>query len=252
MSTLEFVSTSAGGIAESDAPLFCAPALVAALGTQPALTVPLVSGREPGAGLIWARLDETARFFGIDIPPATALRDTVAGFLDEATARHGPVTLAARVMVAEIDGQSRFVVSASVIDPVRNEPVLLSVTSRREDGPLPHWRQMAGRTGSQAEADLAERELRAAGYADEVFADGELVHPPRLGALVFDTAGGAVGTGADRLELLRAAGLLDGVRYSDAPVAVSGAARAHWVSPRFETHPVSAIGARRFEVAPNE
>ncbi len=251
MSTLEFVSTSAGGIAESDAPLVCAPALVAALGTQPALTVPLVSGREPGTGLIWARLDETARFFGVDIPPVTALHDTVTGFLQEATARHGQVTLAARVMVVEVGGQSRFVVSASVIDPFRSEPVVLGVTpSHREAGPLPHWRQMAARTGSQAEADLAERELRAAGYVDEVVTDGELVHRPRLGALVFDTAGGAVGTGADRLELLRAAGLHDGVRYSDAPVAVSGAARAHWVSPRFETHPVSAVGARRFEVAP--
>lgn len=250
MSTLEFVSTSAGGIAESDAPLVCAPALVAALGTHPTLTVPLVSGRTPDTGLIWARLDEAARFFGHDIPPITALRDTVQDFLREATARHGQVTLAARVMVVELDGQARFVVSASVIDPVRSEPVVLSITSSPETGPVPHWRRMAARTSSRAESDLAERELRAGGYADEVFVDGELVHPPRLGALIFGTPAGAVGSGADRLDLLAAAGLLESVRYSDEPVPVSGATHAWWVSPRFESHPVSAIGARRFEVAP--
>ena len=250
MSTLEFVSTSAGGIAESDAPLVSAPALVAALGTHPALTVPLVSGRTPDSDLIWARLDEAARFFGHDIPPATALRDTMAGFLDEATVRHGQVTLAARVMVVDLDGQARFVVSASLIDPVRSAPVALTVTSNREAGPVPHWRRMAARTASRAESDLAERELAAGGYADEVGTDGELVHRPRLGALILGTAERAVGIGADRLDLLRAAGLLDGVRYSDEPVPMSGTTHAWWVSPRFETHPVSAIGARRLEVAP--
>lgn len=250
MSTLEFVSTSAGGIADSDAPLVTAPALVAALGTHPALTVPLVSGRAPAADLIWARLDEAAAFFGIDIPPVTALHDTVAGFLDEAAVRHGRVALAARVMVVELDRQTRFVVSASVIDPVRSEPVVLTVTSDPDAGAVPHWRRMAARTSSRAEADLAERDLRAGGHVDEVFTDGPLVHRPRLGALIIDNPGGAVGLGADRLELLHAAGLLDIARYSDEPVPISGATHAWWVSPRFETHPVSAIGARRFEVAP--
>jgi hypothetical protein len=250
MSTLEFVSTSAGGIAESDAPLVSAPALVAALGTHPALTVPLVSGRTPDTGLIWARLDEVARFFGHDIPPVSALHETVAGFLDEATLRYGQVALVARVVVVDLDGRPRFVVSASVIDPVRSESVALTVTSNPDAGPVPHWRQMAARTTSLAESDLAERELAAGGYADEVVTDGELVHRPRLGALILGTAESAVGIGADRLDVLRAAGLLDGVRYSDEAVPMSGITHAWWVSPRFETHPVSAIGARRFEVAP--
>ena len=250
MSTLEFVSTSAGGIADGDAPLVTAPALVAALGTLPALTVPLIGGREPDTALIWARLDQTARFFGHDIPPVTALRDTLRRFLDEAVVRHGQVSLAARVVVTEIDGRARFVVSASVINATRDDPVVLAITSDTDLGPLPHWRQMAARTAGQAESELAERALRAGGYADEVCTDGGLVHRPRLGALIFDTAGGAVGTGADRLDLLRAAGLLDGVRYSDQPVPMAGITHAWWVSPRFETHPVSAIGARRFEVAP--
>jgi hypothetical protein len=251
MSTLEFVSTSAGGIADSDAALVTAPALVAALGTHPTLTVPMVSGRTPDTELIWAHLDETARFFGVDIPPVTALRDTVADFLDEATVRHGRVTLAARVMVADIDGRARFVVSASVINAVRGEPVVLTVTTASDPGPVPHWRRMAARTTSQAESDVIERALRTAGCVDEVIFDGGLVHRPRLGALIFGTAAGAVGTGADRLDLLRSAGLLDGVRYSDEPVPVTGTTHAWWVSPRFETHPVCAIGARHFEVAPS-
>lgn len=246
MSTLEFVSTSAGGIADGDAPLVTAPALVAALGTHPALTAPLAGDRTPEAGLIWRRLAETAHFFGTELPPVTALHDTLQSFRDEVTARHGQVDLVARIMVVEVDGRARFVVSGAVIDPARPEPVVLSVTATPAAGPAPHWREMAARTSSHAEADLAERRLRAGGYADEVYTDGELVHRPRLGALIIDT----VGIGADRLDLLRAAGLLDGVRYSDEPVPISGAARAWWVSPRFETHPVSAIGARRFEVAP--
>lgn len=248
MSTLEFVSTSAGGIADGDAPLVTAPALVAALGTHPALTVPLVGGRAPATGLIWRRLDETARFFGIDIPPVTALHDTLAGFLDEAAARHGPVTLAARVMVIELEDGPGFVVSAGVIDPVRAEPVALAVTSDPEPA-LPHWRRMAARTSSQADNARAARDLAAAGYADELHVEGRCAHPPQLGALIVDTADGALGIGAERLDLAQAAGLLPTLSYSDEPVSLAGARRAWWVSPHFQTHPVSAIGARRFEVA---
>lgn len=249
MSTLEFVSTSAGDIVESDAPLVTAPALVAALGTHPTLTVPLVSGREPDSGLIWHRLAETADFFGTSIPPWDALRDALGGFLDEAARRHGPVTLAARVMVVDVDGQARFLVSASVIEPVRPEPVVLTVISDPGTGAVPHWRRMAARTSSEAGTDRVARDLDADGYADAVHTDGELVHRPRLGALIVGTDGGAVGVGADTLDLLRAAGLRDIARYSDEPLSISGTTHAWWVSPRFETHPVAAIGTRRFEVA---
>lgn len=250
MSTLEFVSTSAGGITEGDAPLVTAPALVAALGTHPTLTAPLVSGRAIGAGLIWRRLEEAARFFGVDIPPVTVLQETLQNLVTEARRRHGPITLAARISVVELDGRSEFLVSASVIDPVRPEPVALTVTPDPPTGPVPHWRRMAARTSSHAESDLTERELRAGGHADEVRVDGELVYPPRLGALLVDSADGVLGAGADHLELAREAGLLPAVTYSDAPVAISVATRAWWVSPRFETHPVNAIGDRRFEVVP--
>lgn len=250
MSTLEFVSTSAGGVSESAAPLVTAPALISGLGTHPALTLPLVCGREPDTELIWHRLDETARFYGLAIPPAVALSDTLHGFLDEATVRHGRVALVVRVLVAEVAGLPQFVVSASVIDPVRPEPVVLAGTSGPVGAVAPHWRRMAARTASHADDDLIERELRAAGYADVVTVDGDLIGSPRLGALIFETADGAIGTGSAHLALMRAAGLTATVTDSDGSVAVSVVTRARWVSPRFETHPVTAIGAHHFEVTP--
>jgi hypothetical protein len=247
MSTLEFVSTSAGGVSASGAPLVTAPTLISGLGTHPALTLPLVCGREPDIEPIWRRLDETGRFYGIAIPPAAALRDTLRDFLDETVARHGHVTLAARVMVVEVADRPQFVVSASVIDPIRPEPVVLAVTSGPDVDTVPHWRQMAARTASHADDDLTERELHAGGYADVVTLDGDLIGCPRLGALILDTADGAIGTGSEHLSLLCAAGLLDGVSCTQGSVAISVATRARWVSPRFETHPVLAIGAHRFQ-----
>lgn len=248
MSTLEFVSASADGIAESAAPLVTAPVLVAGLGTHPALTVPLVCGREADADHIWRLLDETARFYGVDIPPVGALGVTLQSFLAETAARHGIVALAARVLVVEVHGRMQFVVSGSVIEPNRPDPVALAGTPERDPGPLPYWRRMAARTTSAADTDLTERDLRAAGYADEVSVAGGVVGQPRLGALIVETAEGTVGVGEERLTLLRSAGLADVPSVSDRPVAISGATRAWWVSPRFETHPVSAVGATRFEV----
>lgn len=249
MSTLEFVSTSAAGISESAAPLVTGPTLVAGLGTHPALSLPLVSGRAPDTALIWRRLDETARFYGTTIPTLAALADTLGNFLDEAAARHGAVALAARVLVVEIDGHMQFVVSGAVIEPVRSAPVVLDVTSVRDDSTVPHWRQMAARTTSHADNDLAERDLNDRGFADVLTVDGDLVGRPRLGTVIFDTADGAVGVdpdGSDRLVLLRAAGLLGAVTHSRRPVALSATTGARWVSPRFETHTVGAIGAHRY------
>lgn len=250
MSTLEFVSTSAGGIADGDAPLVTAPALVAALGTHPAITVPLVIGRAPATGLIWRLLEETAHFFDTDLPPAAALADALQNLLAEAQRRHGPVTLAAHVMVVELEARAEFVVSAQVIDPVRVEPVALAVAPGPPPAAPPQWRRMAARTSSHAAGDRAARDLAAAGYVDEVYVEDGRVHPPRLGALIVETAEGAVGTGAERLELARAAGLLAALQYSDEPVSISAGARAWWLSPRFETHPIGAIGARRVRVEP--
>jgi hypothetical protein len=247
MGTLEFVSTSAGGVVDSSAALVTAPTLISGLGSHPTLTLPLVCGREPDIELSWHRLDETGRFYGIAIPRADALRDTLHGFLEEAAARHGQVTLAARVLVVEVAGRLQFVVSASVIDPVRPEPVTLAVRSGPDGAVGPQWRQMAARTSSHADDDLTERELRAGGHADVVPVDGDRVGCPRLGALIIETPHGTIGTGSARLALLHAAGLLDEVTCGETSVAMSGATWARWVSPRFETHPVTAIGAHRFQ-----
>lgn len=248
MSTLEFVSASADGIVANAAPLVTAPALVAGLGAHPALTVPLVCGRPTGTAEIWRRLDEAARFFGAEIPPVSALHDALHGFLAEAAARHGQVTVAAQIQLIEVDGQNEFVVAGTVIDATRPEPVALAA----QRGPLqdrtPHWRRMAARTSSRAEARLVEQDLNARGYADVVTVDGALIGNPRLGALIVETADGKTGLGADVLTLLQAAGLLDAaVPCTDLPLALSGAKRVWWVSPRFETHPVRVIGTHHFE-----
>ncbi|MGK2870359.1 MAG: hypothetical protein ACSLFA_27690 [Mycobacterium sp.] len=249
MSTLEFVSTSAVGISESAAPLVTGPTVVAGLGALPSLSLPLVCGREPDSPFIWRRLEETARFYGTPIPALAALADTLGGFLDEAAARHGAVALAVRVLVVGIDGHPQFVVSGAVIDPVSSTPVVLDVTSGPDHGPVPHWRQMAARTTSQADTDLAEHDLNARGFADVLTVDGDLAGRPRLGAVVFDSADGAVGVdpdGSDRLALLQDAGLLGAVTHSRRPVTLSATTGARWVSPRFETHTVSAVGAHRY------
>jgi hypothetical protein len=245
MSTLEFVSASADGLSDGGAPLVTAPTLVTGLGTHPAITVPLVCGREPDTGSIWRRLAEPAEFYGTEIPDEGALQRALDGYLDAAEARHGPLTLAADVMVVQVRGRTQFVVSATPIQPVRPDPVLLT-TRPCVPGPVPYWRQMAARTSSRAEADLLQRELNTAGFADVAGVDGNRIGVAALGALVFDTADGPVGTGVERLALLQEAGLLDAVAGSDDPVDVSGVTRVRWVSPRFETHPVSAIGPHRF------
>ncbi len=252
MSTLEFVSASADGIVANTAPLVTAPALVAGLGAHPALTVPLVGGRPTGTAEIWRRLDEAARFFGAEMPPVSALHDALHGFLAAAAAaaaaRRGQVMVAAQIQLIEVDGRNEFVVAGTVIEATRPEPVALAA----QRGPLqdrtPHWRRMAARTSSRAEAQLVEQNLNARGYADVVAVDGALIGNPRLGALIVETADGKTGLGTDMLTLLQAAGLLDAaVPCTDLPLALSGAKRVWWVSPRFETHPVRVIGTHHFE-----
>ncbi|WP_395306762.1 hypothetical protein V4U86_14915 [Mycobacterium sp. AMU20-3851] len=248
MSTLEFVSASADGIVATAAPLVTAPALVSGLGAHPAITVPLVFGRPADTAHIWRRLDETARWFGLAIAPEGALRDALHGFRTEAAARYGQATVAAQIQLVEIDGRNQFVVSGTVIDPARPEPVALATQPGPVEDRTPHWRRMADRTSSHAEARLVERELLSRGCADVVAVDGALIGCPRLGALIVETADGTTGLGADRLTLLQTAGLLDpAMPCSDGPLVLSDAKRAWWVSPRFETHPVRAIGTRRFE-----
>ncbi len=242
MSTLDFVSASADGIADAGMPLVTAPTLISALGSHPALTAPLVAGRPPATAFIWRRLAAVADFYGTEIPAIDALSDALDGLLERADP--GAV-VAADVLVVPIDGRTQFLVSGAMIEPHRGEPVALAV---RPYLPMPRWRRMAVDTTSRAADDLAGRDLAAAGYVDVADADGDRIGRPQRGALFFDTHRGRIGTGADALELLIAAGMIDDLPRSDEPTEVGNAAAAWFVSPRFEIHPVTAIGARRFEV----
>ncbi|MGU3651335.1 hypothetical protein [Mycolicibacterium sp. A43C] len=242
MSTLDFVSASADGIADAGVPLVTAPTLTAGLGSHPALTAPLIVGRPPATPLIWRRLAAVADFYGTDIPAEDVLADTLDDLLRRADA--GAV-IAAEVLVVPIHGRTQFLVSGATITPHRDEPVALDMRPYR---PVPQWRRIAVDTTSRAADDLASRELAAAGYVDVADAEGDRIGRPQCGALIFDTERGRVGAGIDVLDLLIAAGLADELPRTDEPVGIGNAVAAWYVSPRFEIHPVTAIGDRRFEV----
>lgn len=245
MTTLEFVSTSADGIAPAGVPLVTAPALTAGLGSHPTLTIPLLRGRPPALGPAWQALAETADFFGTDIPDVEALHTAVTGFADRAFGATAAGMLAADITVLPVGGRTEFVVSGRAVEPTRAEAVRLA--TEPPSAPLPRWRELAGRTTSRAAEDLTRRDLRAAGYADVVAADGDGVGRARFGTLIFALPAGRIGTGTERLARLQAAGLHADVRGSDATVDATAATAAWWVSPDFETHPVRQIGARDFE-----
>ncbi|SDD84321.1 hypothetical protein SAMN04488581_2863 [Mycolicibacterium neoaurum] len=242
MSTLDFVSASADGIADAGVPLVTAPTLISGLGSHPALTAPLVVGRPPATALIWRRLAAVADFYGTDMPAEDALNDALDGLLDRVDA--GAV-IAAEVLVVPIHGRTQFLVSGATITPHRDDRVALDVRPHR---PVPQWRRIAVDTTSRAADDLAARELAATGYVDVADVVGDRIGRPQLGALIFDTERGRIGTGVDVLDLSIAAGLVADMPRTDEPIDVGNAVAAQFVSPRFEIHPVTAIGARRFEV----
>ncbi len=236
MTTLEFVSTSADGLSESATPLVSAAALIAGLGSHPTVTIPVVAGDEPDAEAVWRWLAEPAEFFGIAMPAAAQLRGALTDFTGELLRRHGRLTAAVTVLVAD----GRFIVSGTPITPVRPEPVHLAVCAAAPA--KAYWQQMAARTTSRAAELLIERDLAAAGHADAVPVDAAHFGVPVLGALVCDTPGGRVGLGAERLGWLAAAGLLAADTVTDGPLDLAAVLRAWWVSPIFETHPVATIG----------
>lgn len=243
MTTPAFVSTSADGLSGSDTPLVSATALIGGLGTQPTVTLPVVAGREPDHDAIWHWLAEPAEFFGVAMPAADGLRRAITDVTDELHRTHGTATAALTVLVADLAGAPHFVVTGTPIEPVRARAVGLA--TRPGAAPPPYWQRMAARTTSRADALLTERKLADAGHADAVPADGQRIGVPLLGALLCETGAGRIGLGTDRLRWLRAAGLLDTDTVSDDLVDLDTVRRAWWVSPAFETHPVSAIGDRR-------
>jgi hypothetical protein len=241
MTTPAFVSTSADGLSGSDTPLVSAAALIGGLGTQPAVTVAVVAGREPDYDAIWAWLAEPAEFFGVAMPGADLLRRALTDCAAEVQRGHDAA--AVTVLVVEVTGAPQFVVTATPIEPVRAQTV--SLATRAAGAPPPYWQQMAARTTSRAGALHTERELAAAGHADAVPFDGHRIGVPVLGALLCETSDARIGLGADRLRWPLAAALLDADTLTDDPIGLDTIRRAWWVSPVFETHPVTAIGGRR-------
>jgi hypothetical protein len=216
--------------------------VIAWLGANPTITIPMVAGTMPDVDAIWRYLEEPADFFDVPTPDRETLRAALTRF-------HGEIPddalVAATVTLLEIDGRPDFLVTGAVVDPVH--PTAVKIAGCEDGLPVPrgtdpHWLRMAARTTSRGAVDQIQRWLNHDGYADGV-PRSTPAGAPLLGALVFDTAGGLVGIDDPEptsvLDQLERCGLLRGIRRVDARPA--RADRAWWISPNFETHPVAGI-----------
>jgi hypothetical protein len=252
--TLALAPTSADRIHEIDTPLIPATQVIARLGTNPTITIPMVpgavvSGAEPDVDAIWRYLKEAADFFDLPVPDRDVLHAALSRFGDEA---RGRAVIAATVTLLDIDGRPDFVVTGTVVQPVRPNAVRIAGCGaglpvvRRGD---PHWLRMAARTTSRAALDQVQRWLNDGGFVDAVPANTR-AGAPLLGALVFELAGGPVGIDGGEptsiLDQLERCGVVSGVRRVDE--RPERADRAWWISPTFETHPVLSIDDVRFDV----
>ena len=248
--TLALAPSSAHRIHEIDTPLIPVTQVIARLGSQPSITVPMVAGAVPDVDGIWRYLNEPAEFFDVPMPDREALHAALSRFAS-ATAGRGSV-ISATVTLVEIDHRPDFVVTGTVVDPVGSSAVRIAGC---DPGPQvaqatdPLWLRMAARTTSRAAVDQIQRWLNDGGYADGVPA-GTLAGAPLLGALVFDTAAGPVGIDNPEptsiLDLLDRCGVTAGIRRVD--VRPASADRAWWISPSFQTHPVASIDDAVFGV----
>lgn len=253
VSPTDDVPTPTHGLQGIDTPLLPVTQVITRPGGNPTITLPIRTGVAPDVDGLWHYLAEPAEFFGIQMPDRSDVRDAVADFQGAMSAAAPHAVAAAAVTVLEIDDRTRVVVTGDVIRPVHPEAVRIAGT----DAPLPtarpgdpQWRRMAARTTSKGEADQVQRWLAGQGYADTVAIRTGCRGLPFLGALVFDTAGGL--RGADNpepvsiLDQMVACGLIDAVeRVDECP---ADAARAWWISPHFETHPVLCIDGTDYPV----
>jgi hypothetical protein len=249
--TLALAPTSAHRIHEIDTPLIAATQVIARLGSHPTITIPIIACVMPDVDGIWRYLKLPADFFDVPMPDREALHNALTRFAGAARGRD-PALIAATVTVLEVDGRPDFVVTGTVVDPVRSSVVHVAgcdaglQASRTTD---PVWLRMAARTTSRGAVDQIQRWLNDDGYADGV-PTGTLAGAPLLGALVFDTAAGVVGIDNPEptsiLDLLDRCGVTTGVRRVD--VRPAGADRAWWISPSFQTHPVASIDDTAFGV----
>lgn len=247
--TLALAATSAHRIHEIDTPLIPVTQVIARLGTNPTITVPMVAGRLPDVDGIWRYLQEPADFFDVPTPDRAALRTALTRFGGETTGR---TVIAVTVTSLEIDGRPDFLVTGTVVDAFL--PNAVRVAGCDPDLPVPRstdpqWLRMAARTASRGAIDQIQRWLNYGGYADGV-PRATPVGAPLLGALVFDTTGGLVGIDDPEptsvLDQLERCALVSGVRRVDEHP--THADRAWWISPNFATHPVSSIDGTHFGV----
>ena len=246
---LDVVFSSTHGIREISRPLLPATHLVAHPGTSPTVTVPVLSGGRPDVDALWSFLAETAHFFGIPMPGPDDLSAALGAFLERAAA---VPMVAVSVTVVELDGAAQFVVTGAEVRPIRSEPVRIDVCDvpfplTRSGDPL--WRRMAARTTSRGAEDQLRRWLDGRGYADGV-SGGSTLGVPFLGVLVFQRGDEVCGLDnaepTSILDQLQACGAVADVpRVERCP---DDAERAWWISPGFETHRVSAIGATPYAV----
>lgn len=203
----------------------------------------------PDVDGLWAHLAEPAEFFGVPIPPSAALADCLAAFA--AALRPAPALTAVTVtlVAGAAESPSEFLVTGAAV-PAVGPPVRLdrcdvdSPLTRYDDA---HWRRMAARTTSRADRDQLRRWLAGRGFADVVPADSSA---PLLGALVYTRGTAAYGVDNPSPESILAP-LLSCGAIGDVAIAAAppeGAEHAWWISPRYRTHPVSALGSVRYRV----
>lgn len=232
-------------------PLLPATHLVAHPGTSPTITLPVPSGHRPDVDALWAFLAEAADFFGTSMPDRQALSAALHPFVERVAA---VPMVALDVTVVELDGSGQCVVTGTEVRPVRPDPVRIDVCD--VESPLtrpgdPSWRRMAARTTSRGAEDQLRRWLNGRGYADGV-SDGTALGVPFLGALIFQCGDDLCGLDNPEptsiLNQLQQCGAIADVRRTwECP---GDAERVWWISPRFETHPVGAVGATHFSVDP--
>jgi hypothetical protein len=249
MTALDVVSTSTHGMREIGRPLLPAMHLVARPGTSPTITLPVPSGHRPDVDALWTFLAEAADFFGTPMPD----REAVSAALHPFVARAAAVPMVALdVTVVELDGSGHCVVTGTEVRPVRTDPVRIDVCdvesplTRADD---PSWRRMAARTTSRGAEDQLRRWLNGRGYADGVSA-GAVLGVPFLGALIFQSGDDLCGLDNPEptsiLNQLQQCGAIADVRRTQQ--CPGDAEHAWWISPRFEIHPVGAVGATQFSV----
>jgi hypothetical protein len=260
MTTLDFTSTSADGLRQTDDPLISVTTILANLGSHPAVTIPLISGETPDVSWVWDYLDEAADFFGMTMPSRAELRSAWERFA--ASVPDGPELslVAVTIMVIHAIGQTQFVITGVPVRRFDPTPVRIAVTRgeswQAPSATDPSWRRMATRTTSRGEVDQLQRWCTDNGFADLVNRQTVLgassIGPPALGALAFDHGNRLVGL--DNPYPVSILGLLKRHGGAEATIAHADvvdpepAAAAWWISPLFAVHPVELIGERRFAV----